>query len=114
MPSYVTFFTYTGPTWQRLMHSAGDRTAAIRAAAEVVGASVQSVRWMLGPHDGLVMLEAPDSVAAAAVAVTAMGSGAFQSVQTHELFSQDQLEAMLGRAADATAAFMPPGGSSAG
>src|ERR671938_620949 len=105
MPRYVSFFSYTGPTWQRLMRTAGDRAAAIDAAAGAVGASVRSVHWMLGPHDGMVVLDAPDSVSAAAVSVTAMSTGAFRSVQTHELFSQDQLETLLGRAAAATDAF---------
>jgi uncharacterized protein with GYD domain len=64
---------------------------------------------MLGSHDGMVVLDAPDSLSAAAASVTAMSTGAFRSVQTHELVSQDQLETLLGRAAAATASFPPPG-----
>jgi uncharacterized protein with GYD domain len=110
VPSYIVLFSYTGPAWQRMLQTPGDRTAAISAAATAVGASVQSVRWMLGPYDGLVLLDAPDSVTAAAVSVTAMSTGSFAAVQTHELFSQDQLQALLGRAADATRDYTPPGG----
>jgi uncharacterized protein with GYD domain len=110
VPSYILLFSYTGAAWQRMMGTAGDRTAAISAAASAVGASVQSVRWMLGPHDGLVILDAPDSVTAAAVSVTAMSTGAFSAVETHELFTQDQLQALLGRAGEASSHYTPPGG----
>ena len=110
MPSYIVLFSYTGPAWQRMMQAPGDRTAAIRAAATAVGAAVQSVRWMLGPYDGFVLLDAPDSATAAAVSVTAMSSGAFSAVQTHELFTQDQLQSLLGQAAGATRDYTPPGG----
>ena len=110
MPSYIVLFSYTAPAWQRMMKTPGDRTAAITAAATAIGASVQSVRWMLGPYDGLVLVDAPDSVTAAAVSVTAMSTGSFSAVQTHELFTQDQLQALLGQAADATKDYTPPGG----
>jgi uncharacterized protein with GYD domain len=108
MPTYLSLFSYTGPTWERLMRNPGDRTAAIRAAAQAVGGSVRSVHWMLGPYDGIVVFDAPASVSAAAVSVTAMSSGAFRQVQTHELFTQEQLEAVLSGASDAAAAFTPP------
>jgi uncharacterized protein with GYD domain len=110
VPSYILLFSYTGPTWQRMITSPGDRTSAIRAAATTIGASVQSVHWMLGQHDGVVILDAPDSVTAAAVSVTAMSTGAFSAVQTHELFTQDQLQSLLGRAGDASRDYTPPGG----
>ena len=110
MPRYIVLFSYTGAAWQRLMGSAGDRTAAISAAATAVGASVQSVRWMLGPYDGFVILDAPDSVTAAAVSVSVMSTGSFSAVQTHELFTQDQLQTLLGRAGDASRDYTPPGG----
>jgi uncharacterized protein with GYD domain len=110
VPSYLVLFSYTGAAWQRMVQTPGDRTAAIRAAATAVGATVQTVRWMLGPHDGMVLLDAPDSVTAAAVSVTAMSTGFFSAVQTHELFDQDQLQAVLGGAADAVRDYTPPGG----
>ena len=110
MPTYLALFSYTGNTWQRLLGSTGDRTSAITAAVEAAGASLRSVHWMLGPYDGVLMLDAPDSVSAAAISVTAMSSGAFRAVETHELFSQRQLDGILSRAADANAAFAPPGG----
>jgi GYD domain len=62
------------------------------------------------PYDGMVLLDAPDSVSAAAVSVTAMSTGAFSGVQTHELLTQDQLESLLSRAGGAASAFTPPGG----
>jgi len=114
MPTYLALFAYTGDTWRRLMGSSGDRTSAITAAVQAAGASLRSVHWMLGSYDGVLVLDAPDSVSAAAVSVTAMSSGAFRAVETHELFTQDQLEGILSRAADARAVFSPPGGARQG
>lgn len=109
MPGYVIFFSYTAATWGRLTTTAGDRTAAIRAAAEAAGAALRGVHWMTGPCDGLVLLEAPDAVSAAAVSATAMASGAFRTVETHRLFTQDELGALLQMTATAGSAYTPPG-----
>ncbi len=109
MAKFVTFFSYTGQTWDRMIGSPGDRTAAISATAEAVGASVESLHFMLGAHDGMVVLSAPDSRTAAAVITTAMGSGAFRAAETHELFTEEDLADVLGKASDARSAYRPPG-----
>ena len=110
MPKYVTFFTYTGQTWDRLIDSPGDRLAALKATAETLGASVESLHFMLGGHDGMVIVQAPDSVTAAALVVTALGSVALASAQTYELFTPDQLSDVLGKAGSARSVYRPPGG----
>lgn len=51
MSRYVVFFSYTSETWARMMDSPGDRTAAVRQVVETLGGSLESIDWMLGPHD---------------------------------------------------------------
>ena len=110
MPKYITFFSYTGQTWDRLIGSPGARLAVLEATAETLGASVESLYFMLGEHDGMVVVEAPDSVTMAAFVATALGSVALASAQTHELFTPDQLGEVLVQAGSARAAYRPPGG----
>jgi uncharacterized protein with GYD domain len=109
MAKYVVFFTYSSETWARMIQSPGDRTAAVRQLADAVGGSVECLYWMFGTYDGLGIIEAPDSVSAAALSVTIGSTGAFKNVETHELLNQEQLSQVLSRSKDATQAYQAPG-----
>lgn len=109
MAKYVTFFTYTSEAWARMIQSPGDRTAAVRQLIDSLGGSVESIYWMFGPHDGLVISDAPDSISAAALSVTVGSTGSFKHLETHELLDQEQLNQVLSRSKDATQAYQPPG-----
>ena len=109
MAKYVTFFTYTSEAWARMIQSPGDRTAAVRQLIDSLGGSVESIYWMFGPHDGLVISDAPDSISAAALSVTVGSTGSFKHLETHELLNQEQLSQVLSRSKDATQAYQAPG-----
>ncbi len=109
MPKYAIFFSYTNDAWARMVNTPGDRTAAIRQLLDSLGGSLESVYWMLGTHDGIVIADAPDSVSAAALSIAVTSTGAFKNVQTHELLTQEQLSRTLQLAKDATQVYRPPG-----
>ena len=109
MPKFVTFFSYTADTWARMIASPGDRTAVVRATVGAVGGSVESLHWMLGAHDGMLVFEVPDSASAAAISTTIVSSGSFRAAETHELFTQEQLTALLGKADLAKSTYRTPG-----
>ena len=109
MPKFVVFFAYTPETWDRMVQQPGDRTAAVRASAEAVGARLEGLYWMLGEADGMVLLEAPDAETAAAVTLTSASTGTVRSLGTHQLFDQDQLQAILGKVQSGRAVFRRPG-----
>ena len=109
MAKYVSFFTYTSNAWARMIQSPGDRTATIRQVADSLGGSVECVYWMFGTHDGMVIINVPDSISGAAMSITATSSGAFKTVETHELLTQEQLGQVLSRSKDATQVYQPPG-----
>ena len=109
MPEFVIFFAYPAETWARMVEQPGDRTAAVRAAAEAVGARLVALYWMLGEADGMVILEAPDAQTAAAVTLTSASTGTVRSLGTHQLFDQDELQTVLGKVRDGRAAFRAPG-----
>lgn len=109
MAKYAFFFTYSSETWARMVQSPGDRTAAVRQLASTLGGSVESIYWMFGPYDGILIADVPDSVGAAALSVAVGSTGSFKHLETHELFGQDQLAQMLARAKEASTAYQPPG-----
>ena len=109
MAKYAFFFSYTSDAWARMINSPGDRTAAVRQLADSVGGSVESVYWMLGTHDGILIADVPNSVSAAALSIAVTSTGAFKNVQTHELLTQEQVSQTLQLARDAAQVYRPPG-----
>jgi uncharacterized protein with GYD domain len=109
MPKYAIFFTYSSDTWAQMMKNPGDRAAAVRQLADSVGGSLESLYWMFGAHDGIAIADVPDSVSAAALSVAVGSTGAIKDLETHELFTQEQLNQMLLRAKDAAQVYQPPG-----
>jgi len=109
MARYASFFSYSSETWARMINAPGDRTAAVRQVLDSVGGSLESIHWMFGPHDGIAIFDVPDSVRAAAVSIAVSSTGAFKHMETHELFTQDQLGETLGQASNMTQAYQRPG-----
>lgn len=111
MSLYATFFTYSAATWQRMVALPEDRTAVVGATFEAVGGRLDALYYMLGPHDGLVIVEVPDAVAAAAVSALVAASGAYSHVETHALLTPADLVTALGRAGEAATRYTTPGGA---
>ena len=109
MPRYALFFTYTSTTWAQMIDNPGDRTAAVRSVIESLNGSLECLYWMLGTHDGIGIAQLPDSAHAAALSAMITSTGAFKTVQTHELLTQEQLGHTLQLASSAGDAFQRPG-----
>ncbi len=77
MPVYKVDFAYTPETWAALTKAPEDRTEAIRAVAESAGGRLIGLYYSFGETDGFVLFEGPDSLSAAAVAMTVGGCGCF-------------------------------------
>jgi hypothetical protein len=65
--------------------------------------------WEIGTRSVYVIVDAPDSTTIAAGAATLAQSGAFTSVDVHELLTQDQLSHVLLIARDAAQVYQVPG-----
>jgi uncharacterized protein with GYD domain len=109
MSKYVIFFSYTPQAWAGMIQKPGDRLAAIRAAAEPLGVTVESLYFMFGEWDGLLVADAPDADAAAAIAVAVNSTGAFRAMQTHPLIEPDHLAEVLAKSSTGVAGYRPPG-----
>ncbi|NMI00208.1 GYD domain-containing protein [Pseudonocardia acidicola] len=109
MATHVLFFSYTPQTWDRMITKPEDRTAAVRALAEAVGGRLESLYFMFGERDGLVLFDAPGPQEAAAVSVAVSSTGAFSHMETRQLIAPGDLAGVLEKAAAAREAYRPPG-----
>lgn len=98
MPKYMVLFSFKGETLAQLMDNPSDRKAAADAIVSAAGGKLESYYLMFGEHDGLAIFDAPNSDAAAAVALRVSSSGAFSRVQTHELIEASHFTDLLGKA----------------
>ncbi len=95
MPHYLHQVAYSREGWQALLASPQDRIEAVRPAIEKLGGKIKSAWFAFGEYDVIVILEMPDNVSAAAIAIAFAGGGACKSVQTTPLMSvQEAVQAM--------------------
>lgn len=110
MRKYLATFTYSSGSWARLINSAEDRTRAAQNVIESLGGKLECIYWQMdSEEDGLVIAEFPDSLAADSVQTAINRTGAFKSVDTHELLSEQQLRERLVPARDAAQVYEVPG-----
>jgi uncharacterized protein with GYD domain len=110
MPRFITFFSYTGEAAKAMIERPSDRSAAAKALTESLGGTMEAFYWMQGRHDGFLITELPDAVAAAGLAAAVGSTGAVGNIETHQIFGHDEQAAIVAGAATARAAYRPPTG----
>jgi uncharacterized protein with GYD domain len=109
MLRYVTFFSYTGEAWERMIKRPGNRANAARELIEEIGGKMEAFYWMLGGWDGLIIYQVPDVASAAALAGRVISSDLLRGISTHQLLSSDEGHEALLKAKAAAGAYQPPG-----
>jgi uncharacterized protein with GYD domain len=109
MPTYISFFSYTGEAWDRMVSRPGNRAHAARRLIEEVGGRMESFYWKLGRWDGLVIFEVPDAATAAAFSGRVTSSGLLREVKTEQLLTMEEARRALEVAHDLRDAYEPPG-----
>lgn len=107
MSKYAVFFSLTGESVKAFMDKPSDRAAVVAKMCEEVGGRLESYYFMFGAWDGMVIVEVPDSSAAAAVSLAVSSTGRFQHLETHELIESSDIAGVLSSAAGLT--YSPPG-----
>lgn len=87
MSHYLIQATYTPEALQALLRNPQDRTAALQAPIEKLGGRIQNLYLSFGDYDAVAILEMPDNVAAAAIAMAISAGGACKSVKTTPLLT---------------------------
>jgi uncharacterized protein with GYD domain len=110
MPKYIQIFSYSSGSWARMIDRRGDhQTEAVRHTLETLDGSLECMYWQVGSHDGYAIFDVPDAVTAEAVEQAMTKTGAFKSMETHELLTQKQLIETLHLARDAAEVYEAPG-----
>jgi uncharacterized protein with GYD domain len=108
MPRFITFFSYTAESATAMIDRPSDRSAAAKALVESLGGTQEAFYWMQGKHDGFLIANLPDGVAAAALAAAVGATGAVGGIQTHQIFDRDEQATIVQQAAAARKAYKPP------
>lgn len=109
MPKYLANFTYSSGSWARLINTPDDRIAAARRVVQALGGTLECIYWQMDSEDGMAIADFPDSVSASAVEAAIYKTGAFRSVNGHELLTQQQIRDRLVMARDAAQVYEVPG-----
>jgi uncharacterized protein with GYD domain len=109
MPEFALFFSYTPETWAALLSKPADRTDAVRELVEGVGGRLDGLWYTLGADDGMVLFDAPDAPAAAALSLAVNSTGSFSSLRTQQLIAAGDLPNVLTTADTARGSYRRPG-----
>jgi len=74
--------------WKALVANPQNRIEAVRPAIEKLGGKIEAAWFSFGDYDVVVIVDLPDNVSAAAIAMAFAAGGACKSVQTIPLISQ--------------------------
>ena len=107
MPLYLTKFSYTAETWASLIKTPEDRREAAESYIDSVGGKLHGFWYAFGQDDAYALLEAPDNVSMAAVALAITGGGALSSLETTVLLTVEETMDALRKAEQVQ--YRPPG-----
>jgi uncharacterized protein with GYD domain len=95
MPKYLVQASYTTEGIHGLVgDSASGRRADVQAAVKAVGGKVEAFYYAFGDDDTIIILDLPDNVTAAAVALTTSGTGTVR-VRTTPLLTVEEVDKAL-------------------
>ena len=100
MPKYLALFSYAPDAMAAMIENPADRETAVRSVLDSVGGSLESMYWMFGSHDGIAIVDAPDSLTMAGISAAISSTGSISS-ETHELFTADEVHRILATARQA-------------
>lgn len=95
MPHYLIQASYTAEGWRALLNKPENRPEAVRPVIEKLGGKIVHSWYAFGEHDIVAVVEMPDNVSAAALALAQAAGGAMRSLKTTPLLEvAEGLEAM--------------------
>jgi uncharacterized protein with GYD domain len=105
---YLVQVSFTKESIKALVNNPENRLEAVRPALEELGVTIREDFLAFGDYDEVLILEAPDNVRVAAVALAVTAGGGVEDYKTTPLMTYEEgVEAM--RAAQGSS-YRPPGG----
>lgn len=99
MASFLVQVSYTPEALSALIAKPQNRMAIVKKTVENLGGSLTGAWMSFGDHDLVMLLELPNNVSAAALALAAAAGGSLKSIKTTPLLSIDQANSALKKAA---------------
>jgi uncharacterized protein with GYD domain len=108
MAKYLIEAAYSHEGLKGLVKDGGTgRRAAVEAALKALGGRIESMYYGFGTNDVYVIVEAPDNVTAAALALGVGVTGALAHYKTTVLLSVEEVDQAAKKSS--TAGYRPPG-----
>jgi uncharacterized protein with GYD domain len=107
MPSYLVQVSYSAEALAALVASPHDRSKVVARVVKRLGGKLNGSWLSFGDYDVTLIIEMPDNVSAAALALAAAAGGSLKSVKTTPLLSMDEAMAALEKAG--TSGYKPVG-----
>ena len=107
MPLYMFQAAYTSEAWAAQISTPQNRIEQVRPAIERLGGRILSAYYAFGEYDVVVIIEAPDNISIAALALAVAAGGAMKAQKTTILMSIEDGLAAIRRASGT--GYRPPG-----
>lgn len=98
MPSYLLQASYTVEALNTLLKTPQNRTEVVRKAIEKLGGSLTGLWLSFGDQDIVGIMEMPDNVSAAALALAIASGGALKNTKTTPLLTVEEGMAAMKKA----------------
>lgn len=90
MPLYMIQASFTSEAWATMLKNPQDRTSAVKDAVERLGGKLHGAWPSFGEYDGVDIIEMPDNVSAASIAMAFAAGGALSSIKTTPLLTFEE------------------------
>ena len=87
MPSYLVQCSYASPALASLIANPHDRSEHVKKVAKKLGGKIVGSWLSFGEHDLVMIVEMPDNISLASLALAAAAGGSLKSVKTTPLMS---------------------------
>ncbi|HKA45023.1 MAG TPA: GYD domain-containing protein [Burkholderiales bacterium] len=101
MAYYMIQTAFTADAWGTMLKNPQNRAEQVRPMIEKLGGKLEGYWSCFGDYDTVLIVQAPDNVAAAALSLAAAGGGALRSAKTTPLMTMDETVQALKRAGKA-------------
>lgn len=90
MPSYLVQAAYTSESMASLIKTPQNRSEVVSKAVEKLGGKLVGTWLSFGDYDIVLILEMPDHVSAAAIALAAAAGGSLRTIKTTPLLTFEE------------------------
>jgi uncharacterized protein with GYD domain len=102
MPRYMVQFAYTSEAWAAMTKNPQNRAEGLSAMVKSLGGQVIDLYYCFGDYDGVVLMEAPDDLAATAIVLASVAPGHIKANKTTRLMTVDETMQAMRKAGNAS------------